>query len=126
MPGGRSRQWVKVKVRRHDEWVVGGWSGGAGNREGGLGSLLVGTYDAPGGGDPPLRGPGRFGVHRAPSSPAWDVGSRPLATHDCPFDPPPEPAHRRGSHWVRPEVVVEVAYGEMDLRRPHPAPRLPG
>ena len=31
VPGARSRQWVKVKVRRHDEWVVGGWSGGAGN-----------------------------------------------------------------------------------------------
>src|SRR5262245_17219579 len=35
--GRRSPAWMKVKVRRHDEFVVGGWSGGLGNREGKLG-----------------------------------------------------------------------------------------
>jgi bifunctional non-homologous end joining protein LigD len=121
VPGGRSRQWVKVKVRRHDEWVVGGWSGGSGNREGGLGSLLLGAYDAPGGGT--LRYAGRVGSgFTAPELARMGRRLAPLATHDCPFDPPPEPAHRRGSHWVRPEVVVEVAYGEItsDGRIRHP------
>ena len=30
--------------------------------------------------------------------------------------------HRRGAHWVRPEVVVEIAYGEItsDGRIRHP------
>ena len=30
----------------------------------------------------------------------------------CPFDPPPPALHRKGAHWVRPEMVVEIEYGE--------------
>jgi bifunctional non-homologous end joining protein LigD len=119
--GRRSPAWVKVKVRRHDELVVGGWSGGLGNREGKLGSLLVGYHDAPG--DPVLRYAGRVG-----SGFTWPELDRvgallaPLAADACPFDPPPPPLHRKGAHWVRPEVVVEVAYGEMTVegRLRHP------
>ena len=108
LPGGRVRTWVKVKVRLHDEMVVGGWSGGIGNREGRLGSLLFGYHDGPGG--PPLRGPGRVRLR----GPSWPGSRRlaPLATDTCPFDPPPPPLHRKGAHWVRPEMVVEIEYGE--------------
>ncbi len=110
-PGGRSRDWVKVKVRRHDELVVGGWSGGAGNREGRLGSLLVGFHQTPG--DGVLRYAGRVGSGFS-SAELDRLGARlaPLSDGDCPFDPSPPPLHRRGAHWVRPEVVVEIAYGE--------------
>ena len=111
VPGGRTRQWIKVKVRRHDEWVVGGWSGGAGNREGGLGSLLVGAYDEPGG---PLRYAGRVGSgFTVPELARMGRRLAPLAVPDCPFDPAPPALHRKGAHWVRPEVVVEIAYGEL-------------
>jgi bifunctional non-homologous end joining protein LigD len=111
VPGGRNRSWVKVKVRRHDELVVGGWSGGAGNREGRLGSLLVGFHPTPG--DPVLRFAGRVGSGFT-SAELDRMATRlaPLASRACPFDPPPPPLHRRGAHWVRPEVVVEIAYGE--------------
>ena len=111
VPGGRSRSWVKVKVRRHDELVVGGWSGGAGNREGRLGSLLVGFHPSPG--DQALRFAGRVGSGFT-SAELDRVAARlgPLASDVCPFDPPPPPLHRRGAHWVRPEMVVEIAYGE--------------
>jgi bifunctional non-homologous end joining protein LigD len=115
LPGRRSRAWIKVKVRRHDELVVGGWSGGLGNREGKLGSLLVGFYDpVPGGATPgPLRYAGRVGSGFT-SGELDRMGARlaALATAACPFDPPPPPLHRKGAHWVRPEVVVEVEYGE--------------
>jgi bifunctional non-homologous end joining protein LigD len=110
LPGGRVRTWVKVKVRLHDEMVVGGWSGGIGNREGRLGSLLFGYHDGPGGS---LRYAGRAG-----SGFTWAELARvearlaPLATDTCPFEPPPPPLHRRGAHWVRPEMVVEIEYGE--------------
>jgi bifunctional non-homologous end joining protein LigD len=112
VPGGRSRQWVKVKVRRHDEWVVGGWSGGLGNREGGLGSLLVGAYDTPG--VAPLRYAGRVGSGFTMA----ELGRmarrlEPLAVPQCPFEPPPPALHRKGAHWVAPEVVVEIEYGEL-------------
>jgi bifunctional non-homologous end joining protein LigD len=121
LPGARTRSWVKVKVRRHDELVVGGWSGGAGNREGRLGSLLVGFHAAPG--DGLLVFAGRVGSGF--SSEELDrMAARlaPLAVDACPFDPPPPPLTRRGAHWVRPEVVVEIAYGEWtgDGRLRHP------
>ena len=47
-----------------------------------------------------------------------DIGDR-----DCPFDPePPRPVTRR-AHWVRPELVVEVEFGEWtrDAILRHPA-----
>ena len=34
VPGARTRTWLKVKVRRHQEVVVGGWLPGEGNRDG--------------------------------------------------------------------------------------------
>lgn len=121
LPGRRSSSWVKVKVRRHDELVVGGWSGGLGNREGRLGSLLVGFHPEPG--SPVLRYAGRVGSGFT-SAELDRVGAvlDGLATPDCPFDPPPPAAQARGAHWVRPELVVEVGYGELtdDGRLRHP------
>ena len=60
-PGGAPRTWRKVKVRRHQEVVVGGWMPGEGNRSGRLGALLVGYHDAAGDGGP-LRFAGRVGT----------------------------------------------------------------
>jgi len=120
LPGERTRRWIKVKVRRHDELVVGGWSGGLGNREGRLGSLLVGFHEVPGG---RLRYAGRVGSGFT-SDELDRMGARlaALEIDSCPFDPPPPPPHRRGATWVRPEVVVEISYGEWtaDGRLRHP------
>jgi bifunctional non-homologous end joining protein LigD len=120
-PGGRTRSWIKVKVRRHDEMVVGGWAPGEGNRAGRLGSLLVGYYDQVG--DETLRYAGRVGSGF--TSPELDRMGRllaPLAGDECPFDPRPPATQARLAHWVRPEVVVEVAYGDWtsDGRLRHP------
>jgi len=119
--GARTRSWIKVKVRRHDEMVVGGWSEGEGNRSGRLGSLLVGFHDTPG--SATLRYAGRVGSGFTGAELDRMAGVLdPLATDDCPFDPPPPPLQRRRAHWVRPAVVVEVAYGEWtpDERLRHP------
>jgi bifunctional non-homologous end joining protein LigD len=45
-PGRRSTEWVKVKVRRRQEVVIGGYMPGEGGRSGSVGSLLVGYWDA--------------------------------------------------------------------------------
>ena len=45
-PGRRSRDWVKVRNRRGQELVIGGWMPGEGTRGGRVGSLLVGHWDA--------------------------------------------------------------------------------
>jgi bifunctional non-homologous end joining protein LigD len=121
MPGRRTRSWVKVKVRRHDEMVVGGWATGEGNRAGRLGSLLVGYHARPG--DGTLRYAGRvgsgFGIAELDRM-ARELA--PLADDRCPFEPPPPAAQSRDARWVRPEVVVEVAYGDWttDGRLRHP------
>jgi len=123
-PGTRTRLWRKVKVRRRQEMVVGGWLPGEGGRSGRLGALLVGYHDAAGDGRP-LRFAGRVGTGFT------DVELRrlaaqlePLATDVCPFDPPPPRADLvRGARWVRPELVAELAFAEWtdDNRLRHPS-----
>jgi bifunctional non-homologous end joining protein LigD len=112
LPGKRTTQWRKVKVRCEQEFVVGGWWPGEGNRTGGLGSLLVGVYDpdAPG---RPLRFAGKVGTGFSAAVLAdYERLLAPLATDRCPFDPPPPAALARRAHWVRPEVVIQVQFGE--------------
>lgn len=107
-PGSRTREWVKVKVRRRQEFVVGGWGSGEGKRAGRIGGLLVGFHDEPGG---PLRYAGRVGSGLTDRE--IDVLSGELRpVDDCPFDPVPPPDHRRDVTWVQPTVVVEVEYAE--------------
>ena len=59
--GRRSKSWLKLKVRRRQELVVGGWLSGEGSRASHFGSLLVG-YHAPKVKGSPLRYAGRVGT----------------------------------------------------------------
>jgi bifunctional non-homologous end joining protein LigD len=111
-PGKRSPAWRKVKVRRHQEFVVGGWWPGERSRAGRLGSLIIGVHDpsAPGN---PLRFAGKVGTgFTEPVLASYEALFAGLATDECPFEPPPPRAISRLARWVRPEVVVEVAFGE--------------
>ncbi|HEX8804064.1 MAG TPA: non-homologous end-joining DNA ligase [Acidimicrobiales bacterium] len=108
LPGKRSPSWRKVKVRPRQEFVVGGWQPGEGNRAGRLGSLLVGVYDGgtlryagkvgTGFDDAELTRLGRLLDGRAAASP--------------PFDPPPPRPVARSAHWVTPDLVAEVTFAE--------------
>ncbi|HYF47638.1 MAG TPA: hypothetical protein VD926_15590, partial [Acidimicrobiales bacterium] len=106
--GKRSPAWRKVKVRRGQELVVGGWLPGEGARTGSLGALLVGHYD-----DQGLRYAGRVGTgfnekELRRLQPKLDA----LATDTTPFvDPLPAPVRKKARH-VRPELVVQVEFGE--------------
>jgi bifunctional non-homologous end joining protein LigD len=108
--GRRSRNWLKVKVRRRQELVVGGWLPGEGGRAGRIGALLVGLHDPPGG---PLRYAGRVGTGFTGAE-LERLAERfaPLAAEQCPFDPPPPRPVLRAARWLRPELVAEVAFGE--------------
>ncbi|MCC7364516.1 MAG: DNA ligase D [Dehalococcoidia bacterium] len=44
--GRRSTAWLKVKNSLRQEFVIGGWTPGAGNREDAFGALLLGYYDS--------------------------------------------------------------------------------
>jgi bifunctional non-homologous end joining protein LigD len=123
-PGKRTRSWLKVKVRRRQEMVVGGWLPGEGGRGGRIGALLVGYHDSPGD-QGPLRFAGRVGTGFTEAELARLAGMlEPLATEECPFEPsPPRADVARGATWVRPELVAELAFAEWtgDGRLRHPS-----
>ena len=118
-PGRRSSSWRKVKVRHAQEFVVGGWLPGAGNRTGVMGSLMIGCHRPEG-----LWWVGNVGTgftHRELER----VGAilEQLTIDRCPFEPAPTGPTARGARWVRPEMVVQVEFGEWtpDGRLRHPA-----
>ncbi|HEY5432120.1 MAG TPA: DNA ligase D [Coriobacteriia bacterium] len=101
---GRTRDWLKVKCLARQEFVVGGWTDPAGSRQE-FGALLLGVHD---GGA--LRYAGRVGTGFTESTLTELSGRlRKLAGDESPFVDPP---HAGGLHWVRPELVVEVAFRE--------------
>lgn len=130
-PGRRSASWRKVKIRAAQEFVVGGWTPGSGSREGLMGALVLGAHDEAASGtdtgadDRKLRWVGNVGTGFTDAMLRdWTTRLTALATSECPFDPPPVPGPTtRGARWVRPELVVQVAFTEWtpDGRLRHPA-----
>ena len=118
-PGSRSAAWRKVKIRRHQEFVVGGWSPGAGQRSNHLGSLLVGFYD-----QGSLRYAGRVGTGFSSAELKRLIDKlTPLVVDADPFAPAVQRPDAHRATFVRPELVVEVAYAEWTSARRlrHPA-----
>ncbi|MQA95634.1 MAG: DNA polymerase LigD [Streptosporangiales bacterium] len=117
-PGRRSGDWLKVKTFRTQDVVVVGWKPGQGRRAGGVGSLLVGVYE-----NGELRFAGHVGTGFTDR--ILDETARLLAPLEVPDSPvaggvPPDV--ERDAHWVRPELVGEVAYAQWtgDGRLRHP------
>lgn len=108
VPGKRSANWRKVKNRRRVEVVIGGYTTGEGNRSGAFGALLVGQWDgdrlAFAGGV----GTGFDGARLA----TLGARLRDLAVRECPFDPAPPTAYRRGATWVQPVLRAEIEISE--------------
>jgi bifunctional non-homologous end joining protein LigD len=99
----RTRAWIKVKCRKRQEFVVGGWTDAEGARTH-LGALLLGWYA----GDD-LRYCGRVGTgFTAPSLRFLASRLKPLEVSKAPFANPPP---RRGFvHWASPRLVAEVEF----------------
>ena len=115
--GRRSQAWRKVKVRRVQEFVVGGWA--PGEKTAALSSLAVGYYDQ---GTLVFAGRVGSGLGGASVRLLTDLLAGTERT-DCPFDPPPPRAMVREVRWVEPTVVVQVAFAEWtgDGRLRHPS-----
>lgn len=102
----RSTDWIKLKCKRRQEFVIGGWTDPKGARTG-IGSLLLGVHDE----DGKLRYAGNVGTGfneqtlRALRRQLDDV-----AADRSPFDG--ASGLPRGAHWVRPQLVCEVSFGE--------------
>ncbi len=105
LPGVRTPDWVKVKFDRTGDYLIGGWRPGARR----LGGLLVGVPDTAG----RLHFRGRVGGGIGGDAERELLAVlAPLAYPVSPFTGTPVPREdARGAHWVRPELVVEVKYG---------------
>jgi bifunctional non-homologous end joining protein LigD len=109
-PGRRSREWLKIKPRGNQEFVVAGYTKGQGRRAGTLGSLVLATYE------------------KGKLTYAGNVGTgfndreidrllsklKPLVRDTAPFESVPKmPRIRKGDViWVEPKLVAEVEFVE--------------
>jgi bifunctional non-homologous end joining protein LigD len=109
-PGRRSPAWVKVKNKRRTDVVIGGWLPGEGRRAERFGALVVGFSD-----DDGLHYAGRVGTGFNEAELARLQGIlAPLQRSTSPFvgrQPP------RETHFVEPELVAAVDYGEWTQSR---------
>ncbi|GAA0793937.1 ATP-dependent DNA ligase [Spirilliplanes yamanashiensis] len=105
LAGLRTPDWIKVKFDRTGDYVIGGWRPGARR----LGGLLVGVPDEAG----LLHFRGRVGGGIGGDAERELLAVLgPLAYPRSPFSGTGVPREdARGAHWVRPELVVEVKYG---------------
>jgi bifunctional non-homologous end joining protein LigD len=104
-PGQRSSSWIKVKNKRRQELVIGGWLPEK-ERPQRLGALLVGYHDGKGG----FRYAGRVGT-------GWDAKERarlerelkPLARDTSSFEGKRGP---KGARHVEPRLVADIEFTE--------------
>ncbi|HET7453405.1 MAG TPA: non-homologous end-joining DNA ligase [Thermoanaerobaculia bacterium] len=101
-PGCRAKTWLKVKVRKESEFVIGGWTDPGGSREH-FGALLVGLFEGE-----KLRYAGKVGTGYTQKILA-DVSRRFRSTDACPFAVQPK---EKGAHWVKPELVAQIGFTE--------------
>ncbi len=105
--GIRSESWLKVKITRMQEVVIGGIRPGKGGRSGSIGSLLLGIPGPDG-----LQYAGRVGTGFSDATLArLDAVLTPLRTNGNPFVGVPA-ADASDALWVRPELVGEVEFAE--------------
>jgi bifunctional non-homologous end joining protein LigD len=119
--GRRTREWLKLKTEWNDEFVVVGYTRGAGRRAGTFGSLVLAVNDGN-----ELRYVGNVGT-------GFDDAEirkllkllKPLHRDTSPFPVVPKmPRVRKGDvQWVEPRLVAQVRFGEWthDGHLRHPA-----
>jgi len=103
--GQRSNAWLKLKLERRQEFVVGGYTEPRKSRQY-FGALLVGYYD----GDRLVYAGHVGGGFDQESLREVHAQLVKLARKTSPFENPPKP--NEPAHWVRPALVVEVKFNE--------------
>jgi bifunctional non-homologous end joining protein LigD len=103
--GERTREWLKIKCSKRQEFVIGGWR--PSEKKSTFASLLLGTWE-----DGKLVYRGRVGTGFNARS-AADLQTRmdKLARKTSPFADAPRDISRRAK-WIEPELVGEVEFTE--------------
>ena len=103
-PGKRTRDWLKIKLRREQELVVVGWLPGRGTHKD-LGSLIVAVNE-----DGRLRHAGQVGSGiDTKTRRALLAALEPLRRKTSPLDPAPRLPEAR---WVEPKIVIRAEFAE--------------
>lgn len=106
--GRRSADWIKLKCRKRQEFVIAGFTDPQGKRQC-FGSLLLAVYDDEG----VLHYAGRVGT-------GFDTGVlqsvykklKPLMQARCPFPELPKGPGVAQAHWLKPKLVAEISFAE--------------
>lgn len=107
-PGRRSHSWIKDKLWKTQEVVIGGWRAGEGGRTSGIGALLVGVPSKGG-----LQFAGRVGTGFTEKDLAkLKALLAPLHTDETPFTARLSGPDAKGVTFVEPTLVGEVRYSE--------------
>ena len=101
-PGRRSREWLKIKARKEQELVVGGWEPGKGSHAE-LGAVLVGVYE---GGE--LRYAGEVGSGMDTRTRAGLL--KRMRAAELPGPPFANPPRLRNVHWTEPSIVIRAEF----------------
>jgi bifunctional non-homologous end joining protein LigD len=100
----RSQSWIKLKCRRGQELVIGGYTEPSGSRSG-FGALLMGVREQ----DGKLRYAGRVGTGFDDETlSALRKRFARLERKSSPFAG--AAGRQRGAHWVKPELVAEIQF----------------
>ncbi|WP_413043651.1 DNA ligase D [Pseudomonas sp. YJ42] len=105
----RSNSWVKVKCKNRQEFIIVGFTDPKGARSG-FGALLLGLHNDEG----ELHYAGKVGTgFNQVTLKSLHAKLKPLEIDKSPLAKAPPPADVRGAHWLKPELMCEVAYAEM-------------
>ena len=108
--GRRSSDWIKLKCKQRQEFVIVGYTDPKGSRHG-FGALLLALHDHDSG---QLRYAGKVGTgFSAATLDSILARLKPLQTAKPPLARPPTGAEARGVHWLKPQLLAEVAYAQM-------------
>jgi bifunctional non-homologous end joining protein LigD len=100
----RSREWLKVKVNRESEFVIGGYTKPGGSREY-LGALLLGVYE-----ENKLRYAGKVGTgFDTETLRTLSEKLKKLRQEKSPFS---DEVREKGATFVRQKLVAQIAYTE--------------
>jgi len=110
-PGRRSRDWLKIKARPSQEFLIAGYTRGEGRRSKGFGSLVLAVRDESG----ELRFVGNVGTGFTDAEIDRLLRLlRPVERKESPFPEVPKMPRVRRSDvvWVEPKLVAEVEFSE--------------
>ncbi|UAW98681.1 DNA ligase D [Halopseudomonas nanhaiensis] len=106
----RSNDWIKLKCKHRQEFVIVGFSEPKGSRSA-FGALLLGLHDADSG---ELRYAGKVGTgFNEASLRSIHRKLKPLEVDKPALANPPKGVDARGVHWLKPKLLAEVSYAEM-------------